>query len=320
MPFDGIIGHEKITGILQRAVDAGRIAHAYIFCGPEGCGKRKTALALIEALYCNDSRGCGKCPACSRVASLQHPDLHMVEPDGALIKIDQVRQLQRELSLRPFEAPFKSCIIEAADRFHQAAGNALLKTLEEPPGNALIILLTSNPDAVLPTIRSRCQTLTFQNLAEESVMRILEGQGIDHESARLAASLAGGNPGRAVCLCTDGALNGRRELVEQVLSLRGDDISQLFSRSERLAADKETLPELLDLLVSFLRDLLHLQSGSSDLANKDLEELARQESVLRPPQRVMEMIEHVIEARKALQRNVNARLATDLLLIRLAAL
>lgn len=318
MLFDDIIGHKKITGILQRAIDARRIAHAYLFVGPEGCGKRKTAIALIKALYCNNSCGCGECPACTRVAALRHPDLHLLEPDGAFIKIDQVRQLQRELSLRPYEAPFKSCIIEDADRFNQASGNSLLKTLEEPPGNALIILLTSNPDSLLPTIRSRCQALVFQQLPEEAVMQILAGQGVEEETARLAASLSGGSPGRALSLCSDAALGSRREFLEQILSPPGEGISQLFSRAERLAADKENLPELLDLLVTFLRDLLHLHSGSEELVNRDLEELLRRESMTRSPERVMKMIDQVIETRKTLRRNVNARLAMDVLLMRLA--
>jgi DNA polymerase-3 subunit delta' len=290
-----------------------------MFIGPEGCGKRKTAIALIRAMYCRNSCGCGECPACSRVNSLQHPDLHILEPDGAFIKIDQIRQLQRELCLRPYEAPFKSCIIEAPDRFHQAAGNALLKTLEEPPGNSLIILLTSNPESVLPTIRSRCQAVNFQHLSEEAVMKILSGTGIDHGTARLAASLSGGSPGRAIGLCADGVMKGRHELLEQIFSTSGEGISQLFTKAERIAAEKESLPELLDLLVTFLRDLLHLQSGSLEFVNSDLENLARRESMTRSPERVMEMIEHVLETRKALRRNVNARLAMDVLLMRLAA-
>lgn len=318
MLFDDITGHDKITGILRRAIDAKRIAHAYLFVGPEGCGKHKTAVALIKALYCTDACGCGVCHSCKRVAAIQHPDLHTLEPDGAFIKIDQVRQLQRELSLRPYEAPFKSCIIDDADRFNQASGNSLLKTLEEPPGNALIILLTSNLDAVLPTIRSRCQPLSFQQLPENAVIQILTGQGIAPETARLAASLSAGSPGRALSLCADGALHNRREFLEQILSTTGEGISQLFLRSERLAADKETLPELLDLLVTFLRDLLHLYTGSRELVNRDLEELLRSEYSARPPERIMEMIEQVIETRKALRRNVNARLAMDVLLMRLA--
>lgn len=319
MLFDDIIGHERITGILGRAIAAGKIAHAYLFIGPEGCGKRKIALSLIKALYCRDANGCGECTGCTRIASLQHPDLHILEPDGAFIKIDQIRQLQRELSLRPYEAPFKSCIIEAADRFNPAAGNALLKTLEEPPGNALIILLTANPDSVLPTIRSRCQAVSFQQLSEDAVTLVLTGKGIDPETARLAASLANGSPGQAVSLCEEGVILNRRELLEQMFHRPGEGITHLFSRSEKIAAEKENLPELLDLLVTFLRDILHVLSGSHEIVNRDLLELVQRESMSRSPAKVMEMIEQVIETRTSLRRNVNARLAVDVLLMRLAA-
>nr|WP_281416802.1 DNA polymerase III subunit delta' C-terminal domain-containing protein [Geoanaerobacter pelophilus] len=122
-----------------------------------------------------------------------------------------------------------------------------------------------------------------------------------------------------MALCSEGILDGRRELLEQILSLPKDDVSKLFSSSERLAAEKENLPELLDLLVTFFRDLLLLQAGSTELVNRDLEALVRQEATLRSAENVMKMIEYVIEARKALQRNVNARLAMDLLLMRFAA-
>jgi len=319
MPFANIAGHERIVGILRRTLEARRIAHAYLFVGPEGCGKRTTALALIEAAFCNGIDGCGNCPTCRRVAALQHPDLHLLEPDGAFIKIDQVRQLQRELSLRPYEATFKACIIEAADRFHQSAGNALLKTLEEPPGSALMILLTANPEAVLPTIRSRCQTVNFQHLPEGTVAQLLAGQGVDPVAARLAACLAGGSPGRAMELCSEEALSGRKEIIEQLFSLSLKDIGTLFTTSERLAAEKEGLPEILDLLTAFLRDMLHLRVGGTELVNRDLADLVTREAKRHPSERVMELIDHVKTARLALQRNVNARLALDVLLMRLAA-
>lgn len=319
MLFDDVTGHERIIGILQRTVAAGRIAHAYLFSGPEGCGKRRTALSLVKALYCRTGDACGACPGCTRVQALQHPDLHLLEPDGAFIKIDQVRQLQRELTLRPYEAPFKCCIIEAVDRFNPASGNALLKTLEEPPGNALMILLTDNPDGVLTTIRSRCQAVNFGQLSEDAVLQIVSAQGIDPHVGRLAASLAGGSPGRALALCAEGVLNGRQELLEQILSRQDEGIGQLFTRSERIAADKETLADKLDLLVSFLRDLLLLHTGSNELVNSDLEETARRAILNRSPERIMEMITQVMETQRALKRNVNARLAMDVLLMRLAA-
>jgi len=319
MPFSAIAGHERIIGILRRTLAAKRTAHAYLFDGPEGCGKRTTALALVEAVFCNGSDGCGSCPSCRKVAALQHPDLHLLAPDGAFIKIDQVRALQRELSLRPFEAPCKVCIIDDADRFHPAAGNALLKTLEEPPGNALLILISANPDGVLQTIRSRCQAVHFTALAEETVATTLVARGIEAETARLAASLAAGSLGKALELCSVEALGGRSEQIEQLFSLSLQEIGQLFAFSERLSADKEEVQTLLDLLTAFLRDVLIVQAGSDHVVNLDLMELTRREAARQPTSRVMASIGHVAAARHALQRNVNTRLALDTLLMRLVA-
>jgi DNA polymerase-3 subunit delta' len=319
MPFSTIIGHDRIVDILQRALAAKRIAHAYLFAGPEGCGKQTTALALLEAAWCNGEDGCGNCPSCRKVAARQHPDLHILEPDGAFIKIDQVRELQRGLALRPYEAPFKACIIEAADRLHPSAGNALLKTLEEPPGKALLILLTAHPDNVLPTIRSRCQPLSFPALSEDAVTALLVRGGTLPDAARLAASLSGGSPGKAVDLCSEEALINRRELLEQLFSFSLRDISSLLAASERLAAEKESLPGLIDLVLTFLRDVMHLQYGSGQIMNHDLEELALTQAGRRNPETLVTLIEQVSEIGRSLQRNVNARLATDLLLMRLAA-
>ncbi|HWI41267.1 MAG TPA: DNA polymerase III subunit delta', partial [Verrucomicrobiae bacterium] len=174
--FAGIVGHDRELSILKRALHAGRVAHAYLFEGVEGCGKKTAALALVQALFCGGVEPCGGCPSCRKIASLQHADLHLLEPDGAQIKIDQVRELQKALSYRPIEAPRKACIIDQADRLNPAAGNALLKTLEEPPGNALIILVTSAPSAVLPTILSRCQRLEFSPVPQEAIRQLLEAR------------------------------------------------------------------------------------------------------------------------------------------------
>ena len=319
MPFSAIVGHERIVGILRRSLTARRIAHAYLFDGIEGCGKRSTALALVEAAFCNGVDGCGTCAACRRIADLQHPDLHLLEPDGAFIKIEQVRDLQRQLSLRPYEAPFKACIIEAADRFHPAAGNALLKTLEEPPGNALMILLTAHPDAVLPTIRSRCQAIRFPALPEETVSHFLASRDFPQETARLAASLAGGSLGRALELCSGEELESRKELIRLLSSLSLQEIGPLFAAAERLAGDKEQVLSLIDLLAAFLRDILLLQGGSDEVVNLDLKELIEQEAARLTPERVMQLIGHAISARRALQRNTNTRLTLDILFMRLAA-
>jgi DNA polymerase-3 subunit delta' len=318
MPFSSILGHDKSIALLKRTLAAGRIAGSYLFEGKEGCGKRMAAHAFIEAVFCNSTEGCGNCPSCRKMANMQHPDLHLVEPDGAFIKIDQIRELQRELSLRPYEAPKKACIIDKADRLNPAAGNALLKTLEEPPGNALMILITANPDGVLPTILSRCQRLRFPALCEETIETILLGRGMAQDVAKIAATLADGSVKKALELGEEAILSERNDFLEKVGSLTLTEIAPLFSLAEELSGDKENLLDLLSLLTAFYRDVLLLQSNAEGIVNRDLLLLLERESTRFTANVIMNRLDHVNEARRAIMGNVNARLALETMFMRLA--
>jgi len=318
MPFNGILGQDNSIAVLSRSLATGKIAHAYLFDGIDGCGKKKTALAFVEAVFCGRAEGCGHCPSCRKVAVQQHPDLHLVEPDGAFIKIDQVRALQRELAFRPFEAPKKACIIDGADRLNPAAGNALLKTLEEPPGNALLILITANAGGVLPTVLSRCQRLHFSALPEATIAALLRETGTAPEAARIAASLAGGSMRKAAEIGEETALHERKGYLERISSLSLVDITPLFSLAEELAADKENALEMLELLTAFLRDVLLLHGGSPGVVNSDLLPLLDREAARFSGDKIMERISRVGEARRALLCNVNPRLALEVLFMRLA--
>ncbi len=317
MPFAGILGQESSIAVLSRSLAADKTAHAYLFDGVEGCGKKKTAIAFIEAVFCGKSEGCGQCPSCRKIAAGQHPDLHLVEPDGAFIKIDQIGELQRNLAFRPFEASRKACIIDMVDRLNPAAGNALLKTLEEPPGNALMVLITANPGSVLPTVLSRCQRLHFSALSEATVATLLRETGVDAEDARIAASLSGGSMRKALEIGTQKALEERKEFLERIFSLSLGEIAPLFAIAEELAGDREKALELLELLTAFLRDMLLLSGGSRDLVNSDLLPLIEREAAVSSGV-IMERIDRVAEARRAIQGNVNPRLALEVLFMRLA--
>src|SRR6185369_931909 len=214
--FAEIVGHERIVEVFRRSVRSGKTPHSYIFEGIPGCGRRKTALALIQALFCRDAAddACGVCASCRKIAGGNHGDIHLVEPlpDKRDISIEQLRELQRELSLRPYEAPRKACIMEPAERMSVNAANSLLKTLEEPPGNAIIILLTENADMLLPTIRSRCQLVRFAPLPPEHVRKLLMQNGMDESSAATLAQMADGSMQRAQELDSE-SLAERRELL-----------------------------------------------------------------------------------------------------------
>ncbi len=318
MPFAGIIGQESAIAVLRRSLKQGKVAQAYLFDGIGGCGKKTAALAFVEAVFCGKDEGCGLCSSCRKIAALQHPDLHLVEPDGTFIKIDQIRGLQRELAYRPFEAPKKACIIDAADRLNPAAGNALLKTLEEPPGDALMILVTDHIGGMLPTIISRCQRLHFSALSQAAIEEFLRRNGSSEEESRIAASLAGGSLSKAMEKSGEGALTERTSFLETAFSLTLGDIAPLFAAAEALAADKEKALEMLELLLIFLRDMLLLKGGNGEIVNHDLLPLVERQAARISPERTMERIRQVVQTRQAIQRNVNARLALEVLFMRLA--
>jgi DNA polymerase III subunit delta' len=318
MVFSDIVGQDTCITFLRRALTAGKLGHAYLFEGVEGCGKRLTALALVASTFCAHHTGCGTCPVCRKVMAGQHPDLHIIEPDGTAIKIAQIRELQQELVLRPYEAPRKACIIESAERFNQSSGNALLKTLEEPPGNALMILLTTNAEAMLPTIRSRCQRLRFASLGEETISRFLVSEGATLETARLAAAQAGGSLSRAQELAATDSFASQQELTGQLFSLRLAEIKNLFVVSERQGADRDTALGTLTLLEGLLRDVLFAQQGVDQRIFQELAPLVEQEAALRSPAALAGIFSQITATRQAIQRNVSPQLALDVLFMKLA--
>ena len=322
MTFARILGHERQKGILRRALTSGRLAHAYLFEGPEGIGKRLMALALVRAVFCQQGTGCGDCPPCRKVDHFNHPDLHVVEPDGTVIKIDQIRELQRDLSYRPLEATKKICLIDGGDRLHPAAGNALLKTLEEPRGDALLILLATRSEAVLPTIRSRCQRLPFIRLQRDQLKEVLrERLGVEEKEAHILAALSEGSFRKALGKDRDLYLEKRREILKAVTALSAGSILPLFELGKQLAEEKDRLPEILEIMQAFYRDLLLLHHGSpeGELVNLDLLEKVRRVAARESIPSLLEKLEAIATSRRQLERNVNRELAMDVLLMRLAA-
>jgi len=322
MNFARILGHERQKDILRRALASGRLAHAYLFEGAEGIGKRLTALALVRGIFCQEGSGCGECPSCRKIDHNNHPDLHLVEPDGTSIKIEQVRALQKDLSFRPLEAPRRVCVIDGADRLNPAAGNALLKTLEEPGGKALLILLTARPEAVLSTIRSRCQRLPFARLPQAAVKKVLLDMvdGREHE-AHVLAALSEGSFKKALGKDRDLFLEQRKELLKSVTALSSGSIIPLFDLAASLNEEKERLPEILEIFQAFYRDLLLMHHGAADedLVNVDLLEKIHRVSARETIPSLLRKLDALAACRRQLERNVNRQLAMEVLLLRLAA-
>lgn len=324
MPFADILGHERIVEVLRRSLRTGKTAHSYLFEGIAGCGRRKTALALIQALFCSvsDDDACGECPSCRKVAGGNHADIHFIEPlpDKRDISIEQLRAMQREVSLRPYEAPRKACILEPAERMSVNAANSLLKTLEEPPGNALIILLTENAGMLLPTIRSRCQLLRFSQLPVEHVRTLLERAGIASATAGLLAPMANGSVQQALGLDNESLLNRREQLLEFLEHLDLNRIATVFDAAEELSGNRDETLEILDMMLSFFRDAVHLGAGNGAILNRNVKPAIESISGRRSFPRNLELLSSIYETRSAVQRNANSKLALDHLFMQMAAL
>jgi DNA polymerase III subunit delta' len=322
MTFAQIHGHEPQKNILRRALASGRLAHAYLFGGPEGIGKRLMALALVRTIFCNAGNGCGSCSACRKVDHHNHPDLLILEPDGNSIKIEQVRALQKELAYRPLEAPRKVCLIDGAEKLGANAGNALLKTLEEPPSRTLLILLSPLPENVLGTIRSRCQRLPFARLPRAQIESVLREQmNLDAAQGHVLAALSEGSFERALGRDRDLYLERRRELLKSLTALSAGSIWPIFELARTLAEEKERLPEILEIFQAFYRDLLlfHHGSGEEELVNIDLREKIHRVAGREDPPSLLRKLDALAGCRRQLARNVNRQLALEVLLLHLAA-
>jgi DNA polymerase-3 subunit delta' len=346
--FDQLIGNERAKEILRRMLRQRRVPGALLFAGEGGLGKKLFALELARALNCRSPRGeeaCGACASCSRVGRFQlpspddkdehkkviwgeHRDVGLVLPYNRTIYINAIRDLERESNFRPFEGRARVFLVEGADALNkdnEPSANALLKTLEEAPPTTHIILVTSRPAALLPTIRSRCQTVRFAPLAFEEVEKFLVGtRARAGEEARLAARLSGGRPGVAREVNLD-TYRGRRDamlgVVEALAS--GTDRARLLRAAEELgdAKNKDEYEPRLDVLELLIRDLwaLALTGEGAGVVNEDLRErLLRLAKGLRPA-RAARWLSRVEELRAQLAVNVNRRAATDALFLSMAS-
>lgn len=285
MLLERIVGQDPAVATLRRALATGRLPHAYLFDGPDGVGKRTTALSLGYALVCDRAPGvgCGACDACTRVTSANHPDVWcfdaptlkaLAKERGDMSQVDYAREHVFPYALkRPHEARARLFVIDHADDLNEHTQNALLKTLEEPRAGVHIVLVSAAPAGLLTTVRSRTQRVRFRALGPAIVARVLgpllEARGLDPAGAGTAAALSGGSVARALALAEAKDDVG---LWQAVARLRGAaaarDVGAIFSAAQELggADEKANLPEVLSLLVRVYRDALAHRAGAGDLA------------------------------------------------------
>ena len=316
-----IFGHQKIRDQLYHAIETDRIVGAYLFVGMPNVGKETVALNFAQSINCADyqtdgaeKRGaCQQCLSCRKMVGGNHPDFEIIRPDRTSIKIDQIRQVQSRIVFRPIEGKRKIYLFTEAERMNLEAANCLLKTLEEPPAESTLILIANNIEALLPTIRSRCQILHLQPMAIADLAQILVQQfGLSHDRAVAISANSQGAIGRALTLFQDGQ---HTEI---------DQIPEILTTTDRLSAFRiaEALsqePERLDALLTWYRDLLMLHQQVDPQLLIHAHHLEKLQQIVRHYSRrhLQSAIETIFDTKSRIAHNVNATLAIEVMVFNL---
>ncbi len=324
-----LLGHEWAVDMLRRHVARGDIRHAYLFSGPPGLGRRTLAIRLAQALNCEKpvvpGEPCFNCRTCKQIETMQHPDLTVIQAmdddgnskDGGTLKVDQIRELQRTINLKPYQSTYRVAMFLRFQEANDNAANALLKTLEEAPAHAILLLTADTPEQLLPTINSRCEILRLRPLPLETIVVDLLERGLDEDRARLLAHISGGRPGFARRLVDDATLlEKREERLNDLQTLLPTSRVEKFSYADKLSKDKDAMRQTILVWLSYWRDvILRVAGAETPLINIDrnmeIEFLAGRLD-LSAARKVVSDHEATLEK---MDRNVNSRLLAEVLLM-----
>ena len=330
-----LIGHEWAVDMLKKHAADGTTRHAYLFAGPPGLGRRALALRFAQALNCQTPIDagipCGECRDCKQIGAMQHADLSIIEPTikdpnnpkelipapNGEIRIQQIRELQKTINLKPYQSRYRVLIFLRFQQANIEACNALLKTLEEAPSYAVLILTADNPEQLLPTIVSRCEVLRLRPLRMESIQRELENRGLEAGQAKLIAQISGGRFGYALRMLEDESLlETREERLNDLQSLISASRVEKFAYADKLSRDKESMRQAILIWLSYWRDvMLRSVQAETPLVNIDrnmeIEDLAGRLN-LSVARAVVSRLEDALEQ---MERNVNSRLLAEVLLL-----
>lgn len=317
--FSHLLGQNRAKKLLDRSLTSGRIAHAYLFRGPAGVGKKLFGAAMAQALNCKVSgpgRGCGECISCRKLISGNHPDYIVESPEKGAIKIGRVREVCRSLAYPPYESEKRIVVMEDVHTMRQEAANSLLKTLEEPPEDNVIILTAEASKSVLTTISSRCQIIPFFPLGQQETVQILTGKdhGLNLEHASALARLAEGSPGRALLIHKTEMVETWKRVTTVLLDPRYRDdkyIGVIMQLADQMAALKENLSPMMGLLRIWLRDRLVETTDDEEVTGKGHEHRAK------GLEKIFAKIKAIDRAEEQLARNCNRSLVCEILLFRL---
>jgi DNA polymerase-3 subunit delta' len=338
--FESLIGNEDTKRLLQRLAVNNRVPQSMLFAGPNGIGKKLFAFELARLMLCKTG-GCGTCSICTRIGIFDipkpekgedydvvflsdHPDVGMVLPYKRNLRVGAIRELEREAHFRPFEADKRIFIINDAEKLNDSSANALLKTLEEPPATTYLILITSRPDALLQTIRSRCQTVRFAPVTVQAIEDLLSSCGkFTSEGAALAARVSGGSVGKALTLDIEWFEQTRDSMVGIIrAALLAGNISSMLQISEQMndAKNKDRYEDTITVLELLIRDIFALSKGTDpdSIANSDIADTLEKLSSDADTRRLSYWITDLEELQFNYLVNINRKVATDGVFVKMA--
>ncbi len=321
--FHGIIGHSDIVSHMQNAIKTDKISHAYIIGGEKGSGKRLIATIFAMALQCREhgTDPCGQCPSCHKALSGNHPDIiYVTHEKASSVGIDDIRtQLIDDIDIRPYESPYKIYIVDEASKMTPQAQNALLKTIEEPPAYAVILLLADNPEILLPTIKSRCVTLTLKPVSDEEMKQYLMTQlHVPDYQAEIMASFAQGNIGKAKKIAESSEF---MEIVESAVRIlkrsRSMDVSDMIDAVKGISADKTGIYDYFDVFSMWFRDVLLFKATREvdNLIFKQEINAIQERASLSSYEGIEKILDSIRTAEERLRANVNVDLTLELLFL-----
>ena len=323
--FSEIVGHEQIKEHMQAAIRDKKPFHAYLFQGEEGVGKEALARTFAAGLQCQSEsadKPCKECVSCRQMESGNQPDVIWVTREKASLGVDEIReQLCNTMDIKPFSSPYKIYLVPEAEKMTEAAQNALLKTIEEPPEYGIVILMTSNISALLPTIQSRCLTMEFRPLSTVVVESyVKEHCQVPDYQARASAAFAQGNLGKAMRYAkSEDFIERKDHIISLLRNVEQMDLSEMLAVIKDLGTRKDEVRDYIDLMVLWYRDVLLFKATKdiNQLLFQDEASYISREASHRSYEKIEEILQAFEKAKVRLRANVNFDITMELMLLTL---
>lgn len=320
MNFNTFIGQKRIKDVLQDSLRAGKLSHAYSFEGLAGMGKLTLAKVFAAAILCHrqEAEACGECLSCRKLLSGNHPDFTLVSPEKSSLGVDEIRNLQEQVIIKPIESHRKVYIIDQADKMTTQAQNCLLKTLEEPPSYVTLILCVSNSNTILKTIQSRCTRIKFNVYSDEDIKAIISTKGINKPAVvDFAAAFSQGIVGKAFSIISDDFLEIREQVFDILARIEQCEVEELLNISTFFEDNKKFIEDILDIILTWYRDIIlskTLENGK-ELINYDKQDIILNNVLNYSRNDLIKVMEMIEETRKSLKMNVSFQMAIDNMLL-----